>query len=355
MSFTVDIVASDIPRKFIAHENKFLIGLLDNGAFCVYRPGLKTKSYTLPRLEAESEQPTILAAAWHSDLLHLLDNYGTISCFRTVNDGSFNFVKRHTAHSISASTFTHGCMAAGDNGSKYIATTVSDGTTGGQIKVWIRVSDVALRLSFTVEPAKSFPWVSGLAWSSGQEAFLAAYAYYQRIVTIQPRGLSGTKVKEIKTDGWIFSWSISTDTTLALIYDGAQTVRLIDLADGATRAVIPMEFVDVEQPQPALYFSKDIKIATVLDEVKATQLNCSNGDIVSQSDLHNVHGIHGETSQGAVLAMPADDVAMLRLYMTLQMDWDLGDDPITQQLAGTSQKRPSAETSIKLNKRQRTT
>ena len=29
MSFTVDIVASDTPRKFIAHENKFLIGLCE--------------------------------------------------------------------------------------------------------------------------------------------------------------------------------------------------------------------------------------------------------------------------------------------------------------------------------------
>jgi hypothetical protein len=71
--------------------------------------------------------------------------------------------------------------------------------------------------------------------------------------------------------------------------------------------------------------------------------------------------------------MPVDDVAMLRLYMTLQMDCeftrqcferisehdfvtvDLGDDAITQQLARTSEKRPSAETSMKLNKRQRTT
>jgi hypothetical protein len=32
MSFTVDIVASDTPRKFIAHENKFLIGLCGRSA-----------------------------------------------------------------------------------------------------------------------------------------------------------------------------------------------------------------------------------------------------------------------------------------------------------------------------------
>lgn len=82
--------------------------------------------------------------------------------------------------------------------------------------------------------------------------------------------------------GCRFSWRISADATLALIYNGKQTVHLISLTNQDTRAAITVQFVDPKLPQPGtLYFANDSKTAFVFDDVEVKVLDCSNGEIIS--------------------------------------------------------------------------
>lgn len=115
---------------------------VDNDVFHVYSSDSNIRDYNLPN---SSNPAKILTAAWHNELLCLLNNHGTINLFRSTKKG-FQCVKTQILHyspsSNGAEMFTHAYIAVGHNKS-YIATMFAGKTPiGGEIKVWTRKPEI---------------------------------------------------------------------------------------------------------------------------------------------------------------------------------------------------------------------